>query len=207
MFLCVKFSLVKSHIFILTHFQGCLYLLIQYLLSFTFCKVFHYIAFWSSIYSLILEMSMISFHCTFETKSKILNDSMRWRDFCHRNMSKNNKVTNCFMPVAVENNVKETRDRNITTIEKNQPQKETADSIVEFYKPFHPPTKKVYISYLEHPYSNRFLLSKTKCGERQRLCQAQWFQKTNDALWWKVRAPSSHSVLNLVCCVLLPFLF
>ena len=43
------------------------------------------------------------------------------------------------MSAAIENNVKETRYRNITIIE-NQPQKATADSIIEGHKAFHPST-------------------------------------------------------------------
>ena len=50
-----------------------------------------------------------------------------------------NKVTNYFMPAAIENNVKETRDMNIMLI-KNQLQKETANQIIEVHKPFCPPT-------------------------------------------------------------------
>ena len=58
-------------------------------------------------------------------------------------MSKN-KVTNYFMPAPIENNVKETKNRNITIIE-DQPQKETADPIIEVHKPFHPPTDFIFL--------------------------------------------------------------
>ena len=44
-------------------------------------------------------------------------------------MSKN-KVTSYFIPASIENNLKETRDGNITIIE-NQPQKNPADPIIE----------------------------------------------------------------------------
>ena len=60
------------------------------------------------------------------------------------------------MPAAIVNSVKETIDRNIMIIE-HQPQKETADLIIEVHKPFHPPTG--------------FCFSKTKFGERQCSCQ------------------------------------
>lgn len=61
-----------------------------------------------------------------------------------------NKVTNYFMPPAIENSVKETRDGNIMIIE-NQPKKEIADPTIEVDK-----------------YS--------KFEERQSSCQTQWFQ-------------------------------
>ena len=60
------------------------------------------------------------------------------------------------MPAAIVNSVKETTDRNIMIIE-HQPQKETADLIIEVHKPLHPPTG--------------FCFSKTKFGERQSSCQ------------------------------------
>ena len=77
-------------------------------------------------------------------------------------MSKN-KVTNYFMPAAIENNGKETRDRKILIIENRSQKKENADLITEVHKPFHPPTE--------------FRFPKAKFGERRHSCQAQWFQQ------------------------------
>ena len=79
-------------------------------------------------------------------------------NFCHRSFMSKNKVTSYFIPASIENNLKETRDRNITIIE-NQPQKNPADPIIEGDKLFHPPTD--------------FCFFKTKSGEIQHSCQSQ----------------------------------
>ena len=50
------------------------------------------------------------------------NDGIYRTDFCHRNITSKNKVTNYFMPAAIESNGKETRDRKILIIE-NRSQK------------------------------------------------------------------------------------
>ena len=49
------------------------------------------------------------------------NDGIYRTDFCHGNITSKNKVTNYFMPAAIENNGKET-DRKILIIE-NRSQK------------------------------------------------------------------------------------
>ena len=41
------------------------------------------------------------------------NDSMRWKDFCYRNIMSQNKVTDYFMLPAIENNVKKKQEKEI----------------------------------------------------------------------------------------------
>ena len=81
-------------------------------------------------------MSMISFHCAFKTKWEMTNDGIYRTDFCHRNITSKNKVTNYFMPAAIENNGKETRDRKILIIENRSQKKKMQIWSQKYISPF-----------------------------------------------------------------------
>ena len=89
------------------------------------------------------------------------NDSMRWRDFCYRNIMSQNKVTDYFMLPAIENNVKKNKRKKYYDHRKPASKKKAGDSIIELHNFFHPAD---------------FCFPKTKIGDRQHSCQALWFQ-------------------------------